>query len=151
MFMLPVPSWVHPAWLICAGLLSLVVARRVVGLRWTATTIAGAYLAYRAVMWLLLVGMGFPPSVLPFVLLVGAALVDLAVTYRVPGWLAGPGVAGAVYAVASGQEALGLLPPWNWWSVLPVAIGFGLLWAGVDVLARSAWLRRWTTPAVETV
>ena len=97
MFMLPVPSWVHPAWLVCAGLLALVVARKVVGLRWTATTIAGAYLAYRAVMWVLLVGMGFPPSVLPFVLLVGAVLVDLAVTFRVPGWVAGPVVAGVVY------------------------------------------------------
>ena len=143
MFMLPVPSWVHPAWLVCAGLLSLVVARKVVGLRWTATTIAGAYLVYRAVMWLLLVGMGFPPSVLPFVLLVGAVLVDVCVTFRVPGWLAGPGVAGIVYAAATGQEALGLLPPWNWWSVLPVAVGFGLLWTGVDVLARSQWLVRW--------
>ena len=93
------PSWVHPAWLVCAGLLALVVARKVVGLRWTATTIAGVYLAYRAVMWLLLVGMGFPPSVLPFVLLVGAVLVDLAVTFRLPGWAAGPVVAGVVYGV----------------------------------------------------
>jgi hypothetical protein len=147
MFMLPVPSWVHPAWLICAGLLSLVVARKVVGLRWTATIIAGTYLAYRAVMWVLLVGMGFPPSVLPLVLLVGAVLVDIAVTRRVPGWLAGPLVAGLVYAVAVGEEALGLLPPWNWWSVLPVAIGFGLLWTAVDLLARSSWLARWATPA----
>ena len=48
-FALPVPSWVHPAWLICAGLLSLLLARKVVGLRWTATIIAAAYLAYRAV------------------------------------------------------------------------------------------------------
>jgi hypothetical protein len=143
MFMLPVPSWVHPAWLICAGLLSLVVARKVVGLRWTATTIAGVYLAYRAVMWLLLVGMGFPPSVLPFVLLVGAVLVDLAITYRVPGWAAGLVVAGLVYAAGAGQDALDLLPPWNWWSVLPVAVGFALLWAGVDLLARSHWLARW--------
>jgi hypothetical protein len=149
MFMLPVPSWVHPAWLICAGLLSLVVARKVVGLRWTATALAGVYLAYRAVMWLLLVGMGFPPSVLPFVLLVGAVLVDLAVNFRVPGWLAGPVVACAVYAVAVGQEALGLLPPWNWWSVLPVAVGFGLLCAGVDLLVASAWLRRWKVPSAE--
>jgi hypothetical protein len=146
MFMLPVPSWVHPAWLICAGLLALVVARKVVGLRWTATTIAGVYLGYRAVMWLLLVGMGFPPSVLPFVLLVGAVLVDLAVTFRMPGWAAGPVVTGVVYGVAVGQEALGLLPPWNWWSVLPVAVVFGLLWTGVDVLERSRWLDRWKAP-----
>ena len=94
MFMLPVPSWVHPAWMICAGLLSLVVARKVVGLRWTATIIAATYLAYRAVMWLGLVAMGFPPSVLPLVLIVGAVLVDVAVTRRVPGWLAGPLVTG---------------------------------------------------------
>jgi hypothetical protein len=145
MFMLPVPSWVHPAWLICAGLLALVLARKVVGLRWTATAVAATYLVYRAVMWVLLVGMGFPPSVLPFVLLVGAVLVDLAVTYRVPGWIAGPVVAGVVYAAATVQEALGMLPPWNWWSVLPVAVVFGVLWAAVDGLARSAWLTRWRT------
>ena len=145
MFMLPVPSWVHPAWLICAGLLSLVLARKVVGLRWTATAIAATYLAYRAVMWLALVGMGFPASVLPLVLLVGAVLIDLAVTRRVPGWLAGLLVAGAVYAAAGLQDGLGLLPPWNWWSVVPVAAGFALLWAAVDRLAGSRWLARWAT------
>jgi hypothetical protein len=145
MFMLPVPSWVHPAWMICAGLLSLLIARKVVGLRWTATIIAATYLAYRAVMWLGLVAMDFPPSVLPVVLVVGAVLVDLAVTRRIPGWLAGLVVTGAMYAVAVGQDALGLLPPWNWWSALPVGVGFALLWTGVDHLARSAWLARWTT------
>jgi hypothetical protein len=145
-FMLPVPSWVHPTWLICAGLLTLVVARRVVGLRWTATTLAAVYLAYRCVAWLALVGTGFPPSAIPFVLLAGAVGVDLAIAGRLPGWLAGPLVAGAVYAVGAGQEALGALPPWNWWSAIPVAIGFGVLWAGVDLLARSAWLARWKQP-----
>jgi hypothetical protein len=152
MFMLPVPSWVHPAWMICAGLLSLVLARKVVGLRWTATIITATYLGYRAVMWLGLVSMGFPPSVLPVVLIVGAVLVDVAVTRRVPGWLAGLVVTGAVYAVAVGQEALGLLPPWNWWSVLPVGIGFAALWTGAEVLGRSPWFARWRTadvPAVE--
>lgn len=145
MFMLPVPSWVHPAWLICAGLLSLVVARTMVRLRWTATTIVAVYLLYRAVMWLILVGMGFPPSVLPFVLLAGAVAVDLCVTHRVPGWLAGLLTAGLVYAVGFGQETIGLLPPWDWWSALPVAVGFALLWAAVDLLERSAWLARWRT------
>jgi hypothetical protein len=143
MFMLPVPSWVHPAWMVCAGLLSLVIARKVAGLRWTATIIAATYLAYRAVMWLGLVAIGFPPSVLPVVLIVGAVLVDVAVTRRIPGWIAGVAVTGAVYAAAVAQEALGLLPPWNWWSVLPVAVVFSLLWAGVDLLARSRWLARW--------
>jgi len=142
-FMLPVPSWVHPTWMICAGLLALLVARKVVGLRWTATIVAGTYLTYRCLAWLVLVATGFPPSDVPFVLLVGAVLVDLAVTYRVPGWAAGLAVAGLVYAAGAVQEAIGILPPWNWWSILPVAVGFAALWTGVDVLARSAWLARW--------
>jgi hypothetical protein len=137
---------VHPTWLVCAGLLSLLVARRVVGLRWTATTIAGVYLAYRCVAWLALVGAGFPPSTVPFVLLVGAVLVDVAVLLRLPGWAAGPVVAGLVYAAGAVQEALGILPPWNWWSAIPVAAGFGVLWTAADLVARSGWCRRWTTP-----
>jgi hypothetical protein len=145
-FMLPVPAWVHPAWLLCAGLLSLVVVRRVTGLRWAATTVAAAYLAYRAAMWVGLVAIGFPPSVLPLALLAGAVAVDLAVTRRLPGWLAGPLVAGAVYAAGAGQEALRLLPPWNWWSAIPVAVGFGVLWTAVDLVACSGWWQRWTAP-----
>ncbi|NEK87364.1 hypothetical protein GCU60_16615 [Blastococcus saxobsidens] len=145
MFMLPVPSWVHPAWLICAGLLSLVVARKVVALRWTATVIAVVYLGYRGVMWLGLVATGFPPSVLPVVLILGAVLVDLAVTHHVPGWIAGVAVTAAVYGAAFPLEAMGLLPPWNWWSALPVAVGFAALWALVDLVAGSSWFDRWRT------
>ena len=144
-FALPVPSWVHPAWLVCAGLLSLVVARKLVGLRWTATILAGTYLAYRAGMWLGLETLGFPPSVLPLVLLVGAVSIDVAETRRLPAWAAGPVVTAAVYAAAVVQDSFGLLPPWDWGSVLPVAVGFGVLWAGVDRLARSGWLGRWRT------
>jgi hypothetical protein len=145
-FMLPVPSWVHPTWLVCAGLLTLLVARKVVGLRWTATILAAVYLGYRCVAWLALVGGGFPPSAIPFVLLAGAVGVDLAVSARLPGRLAGPLVAGVVYAVGAGQEALDLLPPWNWWSAVPVVLGFGVLWAGVDLLARSDRLADWRQP-----
>jgi hypothetical protein len=145
-FMLPVPDWVHPAWLVCAGLLALVLARRTVGLRWTATAIAAAYLAYRALAWIGLAAGDFPPSVLPLVLLVGAVLVDAAVTARVPGWLAGPVVTALVYAAALVQDAMGLLPPWGWASVLPVAVAFGVLWTAVDLVARSAWLASWQQP-----
>ncbi len=145
-FGLPVPSWVHPAWLVLAGLLALLLARKAVGLRWTATVVAGGYLGYRALAWLGLVAIDFPPSVLPLVLLVGAVLVDVAVTGRVPGWLAGPVVTGLVYAAAFVQESVGLLPPWNWWSALPVAVAFGVLWVTTDLVARSGWLARWRVP-----
>jgi hypothetical protein len=145
-FMLPVPSWVHPTWLLCAGLLTLVVARKVVGLRWTATALAATYLAYRGVAWGLLVVSGFPPSDLPFVLLVGAVLVDLAVTARVPGALAGLLIGAGTYGAGALQEAAGLLPPWNFWSGIPAAAGFAVLWAGVDLLARSRWLAAWREP-----
>jgi hypothetical protein len=95
------------------------------------------------VTWGLLVLGDFPPSVLPLVLLVGAVLIDVAVSFRVPGWLAGPLVVGVVYAAGYVQDAAGLLPPWNWWSAVPVAVGFGVLWAGVDWLTGSGWLARW--------
>jgi hypothetical protein len=145
-FMLPVPSWVHPAWLVCAGLLALVMARKSVGLRWTATLLAATYLAYRAVAWVLLTSTGFPPSVLPVMLLAGAVLVDIAVTARVPGWLAALPVTAGVALAALVQSALGVIPPWNWAAVPAVAVGFALLWGGLDRLVASPAFARWQTP-----
>ncbi|MCZ2819579.1 hypothetical protein O2V63_04460 [Modestobacter sp. VKM Ac-2977] len=145
-FMLPVPAWVHPAWLVCAGVLALVVARRTVGLRWTATTLAGVYLAYRAVTGLLLDATGFPPSVLPLMLLAGAVLVDLAVLARVPGWLAGLAVTGGVAAAAMVQSTLDVIPPWNWSALPVVAVGLAALWGALDLVTRSSWWVRWQAP-----
>ena len=145
-FMLPVPSWVHPAWTVCAVLLTLVVARKVVGLRWTATALAGAYLAYRAVMWVLLVATGFPPSAPPVMLLAGAVLVDLAVTRRVPGWLAAVVVTAGTTLAALLQQAVAVIPPWNWSALPVVAVAFALLWTAVDRAARGDRLARWRTP-----
>jgi hypothetical protein len=142
-FMLPVPSWVHPAWLVFAGVLTLVVARRVVGLRWTATLLAATYLGYRAVMWLLLTSTGFPPSVLPVMLLAGAVGVDLAVTRRLPGWLAAVPVTAAVVLAALLQEAVAVIPPWQWTVTPLVAVGLAVLWGVVDRVARSAGFARW--------
>jgi hypothetical protein len=144
--MLPVPSWVHPAWLVCAGLLTLVVARKAVGLRWTATLLAGTYLAYRAVAWVLLTSTGFPPSVLPVMLLAGAVLVDVAVTARVPGWLAALPVTVGTAVAALGQSVVAVIPPWNWAVVPAVAVGFALLWAAVDRVSTSTAFARWKRP-----
>jgi hypothetical protein len=146
MFMLPVPAWVHPAWMLCAGLLSLVVARRLVGLRWTATVVAGTYLAYRGLVWLGLVALDFPPSVLPVALLVGALGIDLAVSARVPGWLAAPAVTAAFYGAGAVLDVVGFLPPWDWsWTVvLLTGLLFTVLWTAVDLAARSRWLASWS-------
>ncbi len=75
-FSLPVDSWVYPAWMAGAALLTLVAARHFVGARFTATAIAAGYLAYRAVAWILLTGTGFPPSLPPFFLLAGGVAID---------------------------------------------------------------------------
>jgi|KBSSwiStaDraftv2_1062776.scaffolds.fasta_scaffold167091_2 hypothetical protein len=76
-FSLPVADWVYPFWMAGAALLTLVAARRFVGARWTATAIAGGYLAYRCLVWVVLTGVGFPPSLPPFFLLAGAIVIDL--------------------------------------------------------------------------
>ena len=147
-FMLPVPAWVHPAWLLCAGLLALVLARQVTGLRWAATAVAGTYLAYRAVVGLGLVALDFPPSVLPLALLTGAVAVDLAVTRRLSRWLAGPLVAGVTYGSGALLDAVGSLPPWDWRPGVVLLTGalFTLLWVAVDAVARSGWLAAWRAP-----
>ncbi|MGY1681054.1 hypothetical protein [Geodermatophilus sp. SYSU D01176] len=147
-FMLPVPSWLHPAWLLCAGLLSLAVVRRVTGLRWAATAVAATYLAYRAGMWLGLVAIGFPPSVLPVALLAGAVAVDLAVGRGLPGWLAGPLVAGVTYSAGAVLDAAGALPPWDWRPEVVLLTGAAatLLWALLDAVARSRSLAAWRAP-----
>lgn len=150
-FMLPVPAWVHPAWLLCAGLLALAVARRVTGLRWAATVLAATYLAYRAAVWLGLAATGFPPSVLPLALLAGAVAVDLAATHRLPGRLAGPLVAAVTYGAGAALDSVGYLPPWDWQAevLLLTALAGTLLWTLLDAVARSRSLAAWRAPLEE--
>jgi hypothetical protein len=76
-FALPVDSWVYPVWITGAALLTLVAARALVGARFTATAIAGSYVAYRLVVWGLLAGTGFPKSIPPLLLLAGAIAIDI--------------------------------------------------------------------------
>jgi hypothetical protein len=145
-FMLPVPSWVHPTWLICAGLLTLVIARKVVGLRWTATTVTAGYLLYRFFTLGLLWAGDFPLSAVPVMALAGAVLIDLAITHRVSALLAGLVVSALTYGAAWVQEAVWVIPPWSWWSALPVSFAFAMLWFGVDRLESSDWLHRRKQP-----
>jgi len=103
-FMLPVPSWLHPAWLICAGFLTM-------GLLGVAD---------------------FPTSAVPVMALVGAVLIDVAVTFRVPALIAGPVVALATYGAAWVQDIVWVIPPWSWWSAIWVSLALAVLWCGVE-------------------
>ena len=105
-FAMPIAPWVYPLWgiVICGGV--LIAARVTVGLRWTATVVAGMYMAYRCLIWPLLVVGTFPPSSLPVWLLALGLFVDLAFLLRVHPYLRA--VLGGIVVAAAGYGALAL-------------------------------------------
>jgi hypothetical protein len=138
-FSLPVPDYVYPLYLGLAGVIILVVARMLVGWRWTATAVAGAYVAYRCVAWALLVAVDFPPSAVPFVLVTAAIAVDLAFLVRIayvrPVLGAALATAG-VYGGLAGQDLVFEAPPYAVWSWPIMAVGLALAWFAVEWLGR---------------
>ncbi|NMH97243.1 hypothetical protein [Pseudonocardia acidicola] len=146
-FALPVPEWVYPLWLVAAAGLVLVPARWMVGRAWAATAIAAGYVAYRCVIWLVLAGVGFPMSAVPFLLVGVAIAVDLAFAARLPD-LARP-VLGAVLAGSGGagaawlQADLLITPPIDYPTFATGAVVLGVLWVAVTLLVRSAVFSRW--------
>lgn len=137
-FALPVGSWVYPFWIVGAALLTLVAARHFVGARWTATSITGAYLAYRMFAWALLTGTGFPPSIPPFLLIGGAIVIDLAFLALANGYLRA--IVGAVLATAATAAALTVQrftvgsPPIDWLAFVWGGIFLAIAWAGLSGL-----------------
>ena len=83
-FAMPIPPWVYPVWVIAVCIPLLVVARMLVGLRWTATVVVTGYVAYRCLIWPLLTVGTFPPSYLPIWLLPLAVAVDAVFLLRLP-------------------------------------------------------------------
>ncbi|MGS0683638.1 hypothetical protein ACVBEQ_00545 [Nakamurella sp. GG22] len=75
-FALPIAPWVYPVWTIVICVPLLVLARIMVGWRWTATVVVGGYVLYRCLIWPLLTFTIFPPSVVPFWLLPVGLAVD---------------------------------------------------------------------------
>ncbi|MDH2424375.1 hypothetical protein [Sphaerisporangium sp. TRM90804] len=134
-FSLPVPEWVYPVWFGVVALLVLVVARRLVGWRWTATAVAGGYVAYRAAIWPLLVAADFPPSAVPFFLMLAAVCVDVAFMIRLPAARAALGAlmaTAAVYGGLAAQQALLTAPPFMVASAPVAAVVLGAAWFGVE-------------------
>jgi hypothetical protein len=145
-FALPVPDFLYPVYAVVAGLSVLVVARLLIGRFGAATLVAAAYVGFRTLIWPLLTFTGFPPSAVPFFLVLAGLAVDVAFLVRVPVARAVLGAAGAtavaygalvaqsaimgtVYGALKGQEGLLGAPP-------PATSS--ALWAGLGLLA--AWL-----------
>ncbi len=149
-FALPVPDWVYPVWLLAAAGIVLVLARMMVGLRWTATVLTAGYLAYRCVVWVTLVGIGFPPSAVPFLLLGLAVAIDVA--FRLPLREAARPVLGAALAtlgaagVAFVQADRLALPPVSSVAFVVGGVLLGLLWSAAALVVRSRALATWARP-----
>ncbi|WP_205624203.1 hypothetical protein [Amycolatopsis vancoresmycina] len=156
-FTMPIPSWVYPLWGIGVMALILALARRTLGFRWAATSVALAYVAYRSVMWPLLLGLGFPVSTVPFYLLFVGLAVDLAFAMSSGVLQAG---AGALLVTAFGYGAFWVqsqfrpwvlgdahtesAPPAAYWTALVVLGGVFALWAAAGPASRRWSARRVT-------
>ncbi|PKW14071.1 hypothetical protein [Saccharopolyspora spinosa] len=147
-FTLPVPDWVYPTWATVTGLGTLVLARRLAGRQWTATTIAAGYLVFRCVAWALLGAAGFPISAVPFFLLAGAVAIDL--SFRLAPAIrpfAGAAVVTAVtYLALWMQQTYIASPPVDYWSVLYAVVLFAAVWWLISYLldtesGRRSWQR----------
>src|SRR5262249_10561405 len=131
-FALPIPAWVYPLWISTAIVITLVVARRSVGLRWTATTLTLAYVGWRSIMWVLLVSTHFPRSTVPFLLIFVGLAVDLVcrlgLPWRVEALFGAIAVTAVVYLAAFGESVALAAPPISYWSAPVSALIVAVLW-----------------------
>jgi hypothetical protein len=133
-FALPVAPWVYPVWIVAAVGLTLVVARRTMRPRWTATTLAGAYVAWRCVLFPLLAVAKFPTSAVPFLILAAGVAVDLVCRLDLPDLaeaaLGAVVVTGATYGAIFVQSWALVAPPVSYPSAFAAAGLLFLGWAG---------------------
>ncbi|MBF8187415.1 hypothetical protein ITP53_17065 [Nonomuraea sp. K274] len=145
-FTLPVPDFLYPVYAVVAGLSVLVVARLLIGRFGAATLVAAGYVGFRTVAWPLLTFTGFPPSALPFFLVLAGLLVDVAFLVRLPvvrAVLGSIGATAVAYAALAAQSALmgpvyGALKGQEGLLGAPPLVTSSAVWAGLGLLA--AWL-----------
>lgn len=140
-FALPIHDWVYLAWMATAAMLVLIIARKQLGVRFAATAIAGAYVAYRCLMFVLLAGAGFTRSTVPFLLVFGALAIDVVCAVGLP-WAVeavagGIVVTAAVYGAGWLQGELIALPPVSY-AVAPLAaVVLAATWLAVALVGKS--------------
>lgn len=146
-FALPMPDWLYPVWLVTVAAFVLVLARWSVGLNWTATVIAAGYVAYRCLAWVALVGGGFPPSAVPFLLIAVAVAVDLAFLVPLPDpvrpLVGSVLVALAAIAGAAVQTEKLVIPPFDQSGLLAGSTVLALMWVTAVLVVRSNLFLRW--------
>ncbi|MEC3982095.1 hypothetical protein [Amycolatopsis sp. H20-H5] len=155
-FTMPIAQWVYPVWGIAVMALLLAVARHTLGGKWSATSVAGAYLAYRLVLWPLLLVGGFPVPTVPFYLLFVGLAVDLA--FRIGrGHHALTAGIGALLVTAFGYGTLWVqsqfrlwvlgdahtesAPPVAYWTAAVTLVGVFVLWWAAAPVSRAVAAR----------
>ncbi|GAB3586006.1 hypothetical protein GCM10027445_64250 [Amycolatopsis endophytica] len=142
-FAMPIADWVYPLWGVGVSALVLALARHTLGRAWAATAVAAAYVAYRAVIWPLLVVGTFPASAVPFYLLAVGLAVDVAFRIGRAHRVLTP-LVGGLLVTAFGYGALWLqaqlrpwllggahtesAPPFAYWPALVILAGLPALW-----------------------
>ncbi|MEV4174162.1 hypothetical protein [Nonomuraea sp. NPDC049709] len=162
-FTLPVPDYLYPVYAVVAGLSVLVAARMLIGRFGAATLVAAGYVGFRTLIWPLLTFTGFPPSAVPFFLVVAGVLVDVAFLVRMPAARAVLGavvvtaaaygalvvqsaVMGPVYGALKGQEGLLGAPPPATSSAVWAGMGLLVVWLAIEWIAARRGLRPVTSP-----
>ena len=98
-FSLGLPEWLYPVWCVLSATIALMLAKRFLRGKFTATMIAACYVGYRTLALGFIAGIGFPPYAVPFWALAVGVAVDLA-------YLLGTPLVVAVLAPALGYLAL---------------------------------------------
>jgi hypothetical protein len=150
-FSLPVPDYVYPVYAGIVGMAILVFARLMVGRRWTATAITGAYVAYRCLIWPILVGIDFPPSAVPFFFVLAGLCLDLAFFVRIPYLrpvLGAVLVTAGVYGGLAAQDRLLEAPPYAAGSWPVTAAGLAVMWLAVEWFVGKYHLKAGDAPAL---
>ena len=131
-----IPHWVYPIWMLLTSTAVLLAARRQLGWRWTATTVALIYLAYRVTGWVLLSTFSFPVSFIPVMLLLVAFVVDIAVSRRWSALLTALALVVIIYPFAALIGSYTLMPEFAFATAPIVLLA---LWGG---MAMADWWRR---------